>query len=281
MFFLLIPIIIAVAFVKLLKPSQTVSLKGRHVVVTGGSSGIGKACAVFAAQKGAHVTIIARNIEKLAEAAEEIKNHVISDEQIISKVSVDIVHYEDVENNLSELEEIVGPIFMLVNCAGMAICGKIEDYTEQQIKTLIDVNFLGSIYAVKAIVPKFKKRKEGIIVLTASQLGLLGMYGMSAYAACKFALRGLAESLHMELKDYNISVTLSLPPDTDTPGLAEENKTKPKETKVLCATSGLVKPEEVANKLMNDALVSLVLINVIEINFCCFIEQEILQFCWF
>lgn len=261
MFFLLIPVIIVFGVVKMLKPAKSISLKGRHVVITGGSSGIGKACAILAAQRGAHVTIIARNIDKLIEAQKEIKKHAQEEEQLISKVSVDIIHYEDVENNLSELEEIVGPIFMLINCAGKAICGKIEDYSEQQIKSLIDVNFLGSMFAVKAIVPKFKKRREGIIVLTASQVALMGMYGMSAYVACKFALRGLAESLQMEVKDYNISVTLALPPDTDTPGLEEENKTKPMETKILCETGGLHQPEAVAEKLMNDALVSTFILN--------------------
>lgn len=247
--------IIAVVVLKIFKPAKSVSLRGKHVVVTGGSSGIGKACAIFAAQRGAHVTIIARNIEKLIEAQEDIKKYAQDEDQFISKVSVDIIHYEDVENNLSELEEIVGPIYMLINCAGMAICGKIEDYTEQQIKALIDVNFLGSMFAVKAIVPKFKKRREGIIVLTASQVALMGMYGMTAYSACKFALRGLAESLYMEVKNYNISVTLALPPDTDTPGFVEENKTKPLETKIICAAAGIAKPEDVAQQLMNDALV--------------------------
>lgn len=269
MFFLLIPIIIAVTIVKFFRPSKKLSLKAKHVVITGGSSGIGKACAVLAAQKGAHVTIIARNIERLIEAQEEIKKYVQSEDQLITKVSVDVIHYEDMENNLSEIEEIVGPIFMLINCAGLAICGEIEDYTEQQIKSLIDVNFLGSMYAVKAIVPKFKKRREGIIVLTASQLALMGMYGMTAYAACKFALRGLAESLQMEVKNYNISVTLALPPDTDTPGLENENKTKPEVTKILCATAGLAKPEDVAEKLMEDALVSSypLLLNIMTSNF--------------
>lgn len=256
MFFILIPVIIALAVLKFLRPIKKVSLKSKHVVVIGGSSGIGKACAILAAQRGAHVTIIARNIERLIEAQKEIQKYAQDEEQLISKVSIDVIHYEDMENNLSELEEIVGPIYMLINCAGLAICGKIEDYTEQQIKTLIDVNLLGSMYAVKAIVPKFKKRREGIIVLTASQLALMGMYGMTVYAACKFALRGLAESLQMEVKNYNISVTLALPPDTDTPGLENENITKPDVTKILCATAGLAKPEDVAEKLMNDALVS-------------------------
>nr|CAH7721855.1 unnamed protein product [Callosobruchus chinensis] len=251
--FIFLFIIIAIV-AKLLLPKKKVSIKGKHVVIFGGSSGIGKALAILAAKEGAHVTILARNIDTLIEAKNEIKSYCTDEEQIITKVSVDVVNYEAVENNLGEVEEIVGPIYMLVNCAGMAICGEIENFTQQEIKNLVDVNLIGSVYSVKAIVPKFKKRREGIIVLTASQVALMGMYGYSVYSSCKFALRGLAESVYMEVKPYNISVTLALPPDTDTPGFEAENKTKPKETKLLAETGGLVKPEEVAKRMLNDAL---------------------------
>lgn len=83
-----------------------------------------------------------------------------------------------------------------------------------------------------------------------------GVFGYSAYAGSKFALRGLAEVLHMELFPYNISVTLSHPPDTDTPGFAVEELTKPKETKLISEASGLLSPDEVAVKLFQDSLVS-------------------------
>nr|CAI5832185.1 unnamed protein product [Callosobruchus analis] len=250
----ILPFIVIAILAKVLLPKKKASIKGKHVVIFGGSSGIGKALAILAAKEGAHVTILARNIDKLIEAKNEIKNYCTDEEQIITKVSVDVVNYEAVENNLGEVEEIVGPIYMLVNCAGMAICGEIENFTQQEIKNLIDVNLIGSVYSVKAIVPKFKKRREGIIVLTASQVALMGMYGYSVYSSCKFALRGLAESVYMEVKPYNISVTLALPPDTDTPGFETENKTKPKETQLLSESGGLVKPEEVAKKMLNDAL---------------------------
>lgn len=252
---LLIPLFIIAIILKFFKPGKKLSVKGKHVVVTGGSSGIGKSVAILAAQRGAHVTILARNIDKLTAAQQEIKKHCVSEEQIISKVSVDVANYEDVENNLCELEEIVGPIYMLVNCAGFAICGQVEDFNEHDIKTLIKVNFLGTLYPVKAIVPKFKQRREGIIVLTGSQVSLMGMYGYSVYSSSKFALRGLAESLIMEVKPFNISVTLALPPDTDTPGFENENATKPEETQILSKTGGLHNPEDVARKLLDDALV--------------------------
>ena len=69
-------------------------------------------------------------------------------------------------------------------------------------------------------------------------------------------MRGLAESLSMELQAYGITVTLSLPPDTDTPGFAEEEKTKPLETKLISQSAALVQPETVAEKLMDDTLVT-------------------------
>lgn len=84
-----------------------------------------------------------------------------------------------------------------------------------------------------------------------------GIFGYSAYCSTKFALRGLAESIAMELRPYNISVTLSLPPDTDTPGFAIEELSKPLETRLISQTSRLVSPDVVADKLFRDALVSM------------------------
>ena len=81
---------------------------------------------------------------------------------------------------------------------------------------------------------------SGRIVLVSSQAGQIGVYGYTSYCATKFALKGLAESLQMELARDNIYVTVAYPPDTDTPGLAEENKTKPIETQLINETSGVL-----------------------------------------
>ncbi|XP_076376913.1 3-ketodihydrosphingosine reductase isoform X2 [Megalopta genalis] len=226
------------------------------LLVTGGSSGIGKCVAITAAKHGAHVTIIARDVQKLEAARNEIihacKN---KDTQKIEYLSLDVGQdYEAVEKALSDLERTMGPIYMLVNCAGTAICGKIEDTRATDLKKMIDLNFLGSYYCTKAVVQRMKATQEGIIVLTSSQAALLGIFGYSAYCSTKFALRGLAESISMELTPYNVSVTLCLPPDTDTPGFAVEELTKPLETKLISETSSLVSPEVVANKLFKDAL---------------------------
>jgi 3-dehydrosphinganine reductase len=94
---------------------------------------------------------------------------------------------------------------------------------------------------------------SGRIVLVSSQAGQVGVYGYTSYCATKFALKGFAESLQMELARDNIYVTVAYPPDTDTPGFAEENKTKPIETQLINGTSGVLSAEEVAKNIIASA----------------------------
>ncbi|XP_020290827.1 3-ketodihydrosphingosine reductase [Pseudomyrmex gracilis] len=232
------------------------TVKNKHVVVTGGSSGIGKCVAITAAKHGANVTIIARDVQKLEAAKNEIL-HACEDKdaQKVEYVSLDLgASYKNVEKAITDLERTMGPIYMLVNCAGTAVAAKIEDTSADDLNKMIQINFLGTYYCIKAVAQRMKASKEGIIVLTSSQAALLGIFGYSAYCSTKFALRGLAESIAMELRPYNISVTLSLPPDTDTPGYAIEERSKPLETKLISQTATLARPEDVAEKLFRDAL---------------------------
>ena len=84
------------------------------------------------------------------------------------------------------------------------------------------MNILGSIHPTKAVLPSMISKKSGTIVFISSQAGQLGLYGYTAYSTTKYGLRGLAETLQMELKPYNIHVSISFPPDTDTPQLQAE-----------------------------------------------------------
>ncbi|XP_011882944.1 PREDICTED: 3-ketodihydrosphingosine reductase [Vollenhovia emeryi] len=232
------------------------NIRNKHVVVTGGSSGIGKCMAILAAKKGAHVTIIARNLENLEKAKREIVEACENkDTQRVECLSLNIgTNYKAVERALADLENVMGPVYMLVNCAGLAIAGKIEDTTEENLDQMLRTNFLGTYYCTKAVVSRMKASKEGAIVLMSSQAGLLGIFGYTAYSSTKFALRGLAESLAMELRPHGVSVTLCLPPDTDTPGYAVEELSKPPETKAISQVAKLVQPEVVAEKAFEDAL---------------------------
>ena len=199
--------------------SKPKKINGKHVVVTGGSSGIGLWAAIECAKRGAHVTIIARNTQLLEKAQTLISKSRVNEQQKIEYMPVDVSKdYETVSKALSEIEEKSGDIYMLINCAGMAICGLVEEMSVDDVKYLMDLNYFGTVYPTRYVLPKMKAVGEGIIVITASQGALMGIYGYGAYAASKFALRGLAETIAMESKSKGISVTLALPADTDTPG---------------------------------------------------------------
>lgn len=191
------------------------SIRDRHVVITGGSSGIGFWIAVNCVKLGAHVTIIARSVEKLESALEKIKSHKVNEKQLIQYRSIDLSkNYGDVEKSLSALEEEIAPIYMLVNCAGGAICGRVDEMSPDDAVYLMNINYYSVYYPTRYVLTKLKQTGDGIITITASQASLLGIYGYGPYAAAKFALRGLAETIAMEVSNTNISITLALPADT-------------------------------------------------------------------
>lgn len=229
-------------------------LSGAHVLVTGGSSGIGKAIAIECVKRGASLTLLARDEAKLVQtklvAEKSLKNEA---QQKVSYVCVDVSkEYTSVERAIKEAEKRIGPIDVLVNAAGFSISGQFEDIPIEDFKRLLNVNYLGSVYATKAVLPQMKQRRKGRIVFVSSQAGQLGIFGFTAYSGSKFALRGMTEALQMEVTPYNIRVSLAFPPDTDTPGYIEEMKTKPLETRLISETSGLFKPDDVASAIVND-----------------------------
>ncbi|XP_075233368.1 3-ketodihydrosphingosine reductase isoform X1 [Lycorma delicatula] len=243
------------------RAKRKTALIDKHVVVTGGSSGIGKSIAIQAAARGANVTIIARNQSRLNAAKQEVLNACIQNSkdqtisQTINAVSLDVMgDYETVEKVFKNIEEDSGPVFMLVNCAGSSICARFEDTALDDFKYMMDLNFKGTVQPTKSVVAGMKARSSGHIIITASQAALLGIYGYTAYSSSKFALRGFAESLYMELKPFNVGVTLSLPPDTDTPGFAVEEQTKLPETRLICQSSGLISSDVVAAQMLDDAI---------------------------
>lgn len=281
MFFLLIPFILGSFIYKVFFKRSRKTISNEHVLITGGSSGIGKSLAQLCIQEGANVTIVARNIDNLNKAVEDLEQYRINSNQKIHSESIDVSNNDAVIQKFGEIEKKMGPIFMLANCAGLAICGKTEDISEADVKTMLNTNYLGTLYPIQAILKNLKDRQRGVIVITSSQAGLLGIFGLSIYASTKFALRGLAESLDMEVKPYNISVTLALPPDTDTPGLANENKSKPIETKLISGSAGLFDSKAVARKILDDALVSKTIKTKIFMNEpCYFTERKIYELDW-
>ncbi|XP_067053779.1 3-dehydrosphinganine reductase-like isoform X1 [Acropora muricata] len=230
---------------------STTEIYGAHVVITGGTSGIGKALAIKTAQSGANVTILARNMQRLEETLKEVKKHLAPERKVLA-LSVDLSRdAEDVENTLEQACDSLGPVDILINCAGYAVCGLFEETSVDDFKAMIDTNYLGSVFTSRAVIKKMKERKKGHVVYVSSIGGQIGIFGFTAYAPSKFALRGFAEALFMEVKPYNIAVSVVFPPDTDTPGFENENKNKPDETHEISSSAGLFSPEQVASNIVS------------------------------
>jgi len=173
---------------------------------------------------------------------------------ICHKIDSSLLFLNACSDKFFQAQEKLGPVDMLVNCAGMSLSGKFEDLEVSTFERLMSVNYLGSVYPSRAVITTMKERRVGRIVFVSSQAGQLGLFGFTAYSSSKFAIRGLAEALQMEVKPYNVYVTVAYPPDTDTPGFAEENKTKPLETRLISETVSVCKPEQVAKQIVKDAI---------------------------
>jgi 3-dehydrosphinganine reductase len=233
-------------------PHPCDSLHSQHVLITGGSTGIGLALAQRAAAAGARVSIIARDHAKLA-AAQAAIQAVARGAGDVFTASADVADQAAVLSALHEAERNHGPIDVLITSAGIAQPGYFEAVPTEVFERTMAVNFFGSLYPTKALVPGMRQRGRGAVILISSGAGLYGFFGYTPYAPSKFALRGFAEALRAEMRDTGVHVAIVYPPDTDTPQLAEENRTKPPETKAITAGGGLWTADAVARVTL-DAL---------------------------
>ena len=222
----------------------------QHILITGGSSGIGKATAKLLAAEGANVSIIARDRAKLESAKTEIEQYRLRSSQQVLTWSADVADRHQAEQAVSQAIEQLGAPDLLMTCAGIAHPGYFREIPIEIFERTMAVNYFGSLYCVRAALPAMEQRGKGQIVMISSGAGLIGIYGYTPYCPSKFALRGLAESLRGEVKQSGIGVSIVYPPDTDTPQLAEENKTKPPETKAITATASLWSADAVAQTIL-------------------------------
>lgn len=222
----------------------------KHAIVTGGSSGIGKATAKLLAIQGANISLIARDRSKLEIAQQEIREIAPNPRQEILILEADVSIQLEIDRAIKNAIAILGTPDLLITSAGIAHPGYFGEIPLEVFERTMAVNYFGTLYAIRAVLPPMEAAKTGNIVLISSGAGIIGIYGYTAYCPSKFALRGLAESLRGELKPKGITVTIVYPPDTDTPQLAAENKIKPPETKKITATAKAWKAEAVAEKII-------------------------------
>jgi len=228
----------------------TMKYLDRHVIITGGSSGIGKATAKLLAQQGANISLIARDRAKLAMAQQEIKEAAINSQQQILIFVADVSQQSEIAAAIQNAIATLGTPQLLITSAGIAHPGYFSEIPLKVFEQTMAINYFGSLYAVRAALPAMELEKQGNIVLISSGAGIVGIYGYTAYCPSKFALRGLAESLRGELKPKGVGVTIVYPPDTDTPQLAAENKIKPPETQKITATAKAWTAEAVAEAIV-------------------------------
>jgi 3-dehydrosphinganine reductase len=219
--------------------------RNRHAIITGGSSGIGRAVARLLTQRGAHVSIIARRHGLLDETLAELERLRQNEAQRLDAHSVDLADWEQARQAVTALTENAPPD-VLINAAGFAHPGYFEELPLDIFHKTMDIDYFGTLYATKAVVPMMIERKSGHIVNFSSVAGFLGVFGYTAYTPAKFAVRGFSESLRQELKPYGIHVSVVFPPDTDTPQLHYENQFKPPETRRITGTVKAQTADQVA-----------------------------------
>ena len=222
----------------------------RHAVLTGGSSGIGLATARLLARRGMHLSIIARDPARLAAAGRAIEGERREEGQRVALFAADVAEREALEEALSRALATLGPPSLLVAAAGYARPGYFLDLPPEEFGRSLAVNHLGAVWAVRAVLPAMRERGGGHIVLISSGAGLAGIFGYTGYSPAKFALRGFAEALAAETRQWRIEVTVVYPPDTDTPGFAEEDRTRPPETRRVAAAARRLSADAVARAIL-------------------------------
>ncbi|MFI9580601.1 SDR family oxidoreductase [Streptomyces sp. NPDC052236] len=221
-----------------MRNARPVDMGSAHVIVTGGSSGIGLATARLLAGRGAKLSLIARGRERLEAAAKELS---------AAARAADVSDQAGLTRAIAELEEEQGrPCDILITSAGLARPGHFLELPDEVFREMIEVDYFGTLYALRAVVPGMVERGRGSVVAVSSAAGLIGIFGYSAYGPAKFAVRGLMESVRAELTPHGVYVGVVFPPDVDTPQLAEENRWKPAETRAVGGTIKPLTPEQVA-----------------------------------
>src|SRR5262249_16024865 len=139
---------------------------------------------------------------------------------------------------------------MLINNAGIAYANYLDCTDAGIFEDMVRTNYLCTVWLSRALVPHFKERRTGHIANVSSLLGVLAFLGYAAYAPSKVAVVGFSRVLHNELRPFNIRVTELLPPDTRTPQLEFENRTKPHETRAISGNVRVLKADDVARALL-------------------------------
>lgn len=181
-------------------------MKDKVVIITGASSGIGKALAFEAGKRGAVVVIAARSESKLGEVEENLKRLNIE----VLKVVTDVSKEEDCKRLINAVVKKYGRIDVLINNAGISMRATFEQMELEVIRHLMDVNFWGTIYCTKYALP-YLLASKGSVTGVSSVAGFKGLPGRTGYSASKFAMQGFLETLRIENRKKGLHVLIACP----------------------------------------------------------------------
>jgi len=221
--------------------------RGKVVLITGGSSGIGLALAKGLAAQGARLWLVGRRKEMLESAGEEIRGITGA---TCGLLPADVADADQVQRVVEEVTQLDGVPDLLINSAGITRPGYIQELDLDVFREMMAVNYFGTVNAVKAVLPGMLARGSGHIVNFSSVAGFAGVFGYSAYGASKYAVRGFSDVLRSEMKAHGIRISVVFPADTDTPQLAYEKPFQPPETKAMNAKAKTMSADAVAEAVL-------------------------------
>jgi dehydrogenase/reductase SDR family protein 7B len=222
-------------------------MKNKVVIITGGSSGIGKGCAEVFGKAGAKIVITGRNEKKLQETISALQKKNIEAIAVIADASLE----KDNEKVIRETISRFGGIDVLINNAGISMRGLFEETDLDVIRKVMDINFYGTVYATKYALPYILKSK-GSIVSISSIAGVRGLPARTGYSASKFAMQGFMEALRTEVMKKGVHVLVACPGFTASnirnTALAKDGSTQGESPR---DESSMMMPEEVAQAILN------------------------------
>lgn len=188
--------------------------KPKVVLITGASAGIGKACAETFYRHNYAVVLFARRREKLEALASQL-NSFRPDGHVLVTAG-DVTDRSQVFEAIEKTVRTFGRIDILINNAGAGLNAFVETVDPKAFQDVFNLNVLGPLHAIQAVIPVMKAQKSGQIVNVSSIIGKRALPSRSAYCTSKFALEGFSESIRSELRPYGIEVMVARPSTTDT-----------------------------------------------------------------
>ena len=178
------------------------------IIITGASSGFGAKTAEIFNQKGFPLLLIARRVEKIKQLPLNFENILIE--------NIDVTQINELNAAIKKAESIYGPADFLVNNAGVMLLGNITEQDESEWQTMLQTNVIGALNGMKAVLGNMTKRNQGTIINVSSIAGYKAFVDHAAYAASKFGVHGLTETIRQEVADSNVRVSLVSPGAAET-----------------------------------------------------------------